>query len=153
MWGGYKCFLVYFRSSNITHSMQHRYNAAALSFKKSSTQHQRKCFKGTILNKIHVYLQMTLLMAYLYEHVQHKDEENNRKGLPATKCQRQLQEKLEIHIRRTTFPQVLKYISILILKGHIITFRQINTCCATIRRPQHQNLRHLLNKPITCEQM
>lgn len=58
--------------------------------------------------------------------------ENKRKCLSATKCQRQLRELWEIHIGRTTFPQVKKACFrvryVFVSKGHTITFRQISVC-------------------------
>lgn len=43
------------------------------------------------------------LIAYLKNHTKHRLMQNNQKCLPARKCQRQLQELLEIHIREQPF--------------------------------------------------
>lgn len=64
--------------------------------------------KGPEGRQMRAYLQIRSHNGIAHKHVQQRPVKNNRKCLPATKCQRRLQESWEIHIEGATFPRVQK---------------------------------------------
>lgn len=83
--------------------------------------------KGPEGRQMRAYLQIRSHNGTAHKHVQQRPVKNNRKCLPATKCQRRLQELWEIHIEGATFPRVQKacfeQTTRLPQKGHTTTFR------------------------------